>query len=398
MAEYWKELQNRLSSGEYGVVLRDLSEVDERSILPRIQAADAAQSGATLVTYFSGWNTFIFLNQGLLEPFDDYVDAAVIDSWMLNESIDGKHYLAPFLADAAVLFANRRLAEDAGIELPPRYDSWDTFVSDLRKVKDTGIVPVALGAQDGLAQDKWTQAVEMEHLDSRAQLTRVATGQTAIDDSIASGWMERLEQLRVDGLIPEGTDAVTEQQSISAFLEGEHAYIMTFPGSIISAENADDYQIVGYWKGDGQLSAPLASVGSGLQMRVYGDNKEAAGALVEFMHQPEQITLFNELTGELPANRNFDAANLGALQRELFTLQSEGMPGEPGTVWPHDAISGTHLTTIWDAAREILAGEGPSQVRTRLAQRVQEYQDQNPSEIEALTKYADAIADADSDG
>jgi ABC-type glycerol-3-phosphate transport system substrate-binding protein len=398
MQKYWQTLQRQLQDGSEGVRIKDLAFVDERSLLPRLQSQHTAKRGPVLETYFTGWNTYIFLNQGVLEPLDEYVGDGEPENWIGARPVDGKFYVAPFLADSAVLFVNRALARKAGVELGDvtkgeRFESWDEFATALRKVKRSGITPVAMGAADGLAQDKWTQATELEFLQSRAEIPRIATGDTPVSEPVASGWADHLEELRADGLLNDKAAEITEQQSIASFLKGEQAFIMTFPGAILKADNADDFEILGYWKGDSPYNTALAVAGSGLMMTNYGENKEAAGKLIDYMHKPEQLTLFNEVTGELPADKRFNASGLSPLTVKLLGLIKEPPPGSAPATWVHDEVSGTQLVAIWDTARSVLAGKSADEARSDLETRLEKYRSQNKAEVRVMERYADILAE-----
>jgi ABC-type glycerol-3-phosphate transport system substrate-binding protein len=398
MQKYWQTLQRQLQDGSEGVRIKDLSFVDERSLLPRLQSQHTAKRGPVLETYFTGWNTYIFLNQGVLEPLDDYVGEGEPENWIGARPVDGKYYVAPFLADSAVLFVNKSLASKAGVELGDvtkgeRFGSWEQFTAALRKVKRSGATPVAMGAADGLAQDKWTQATELEFLQSRAEIPRIATGETPVSEPVASAWADHLEELRVDGLLNDNAAELTEQQSIATFLKGEQAFIMTFPGAILKADNADDFEILGYWKGDSPYNTALAVAGSGLMMTNYGENKDAAGKLIDYMHEAEQLTLFNDLTGELPADKRFDASGLGGLSAKLLGLIKEPPSGSAPATWVHDEVSGTQLVAIWDTARSVLAGKSADEARSDLEDRLEKYRSQNEAEVRVMERYADILAE-----
>jgi raffinose/stachyose/melibiose transport system substrate-binding protein len=61
-------------------------------------------------------------------------------------SADGKYYGVPWDMGAVGFWYNKALFAKAGINEPPK--TWTEFLSDVKKLKDAGITPIALGEKD----------------------------------------------------------------------------------------------------------------------------------------------------------------------------------------------------------------------------------------------------------
>jgi raffinose/stachyose/melibiose transport system substrate-binding protein len=60
--------------------------------------------------------------------------------------IDGKQYGVPFNLGMVGVWYNKALFKKAGIDAPP--ETWSEFLSDVQKLKDAGITPIAVGEKD----------------------------------------------------------------------------------------------------------------------------------------------------------------------------------------------------------------------------------------------------------
>ncbi len=104
---------------------------------------------------FSTWDFYVgqtpfaemagMVETGNIEPWDPYISADVkadIMPAILDESsLEGKLYGWPFLLDIIVQAWNGRLVEEAGLDPNVAPETWDEFIANAQKVKDSGVVP-----------------------------------------------------------------------------------------------------------------------------------------------------------------------------------------------------------------------------------------------------------------
>jgi len=104
---------------------------------------------------FSTWDFYVgqtpfaemagMVETGTIEPWDPYISADVkadIMPAILDESsLEGKLYGWPFLLDIIVQAWNGRLVEEAGLDPNVAPETWDEFIANAQKVKDSGVVP-----------------------------------------------------------------------------------------------------------------------------------------------------------------------------------------------------------------------------------------------------------------
>jgi ABC-type glycerol-3-phosphate transport system substrate-binding protein len=389
MKRYWGALRDRLADSDVEARLTDLQLVPYANMQARLQTAHAARRGPTIETWYPDWFTYEFISQDALSPVQDYVADGSSDDWLFTNQIDGKYWGAPFYAEQALLVANRKHLAKAGVEVGRRLDSWDAFMAACAKIKRTGETPLMIGVADGFASDKWAQATSMEFMDSVKELGQNLLGELPTSEPVISAWMERFGQLSQDGYVNADVTKATEQQTLERFLGGEGAFAMIAPGAIFG-ESPDDYQIVGYWSGSGKYAAPVAVAGDLALITSYGENREAAGRVIDFMQAPEQLKLFNQVTGELPCNRNFDPGELSELARASWDLLIDPGDGKKAT-WPRNYIPTAGVNVIFDLAPRAFDGESPKALQAEYERRNEQYRERNSAQASQFQKYLDSI-------
>ncbi len=389
MKRYWEALRDRLAESDVDARLTDLAAVNYANMQARLQSNHAAKRGPTLETWFSDWFTWEFIAQDALTPVDDYVADDAPEDWLFTSQIDGKYWGAPFYAEQVLLVANRDHLRKAGVDVGRRFDSWDAFIAACAKVKRTGETPITLGASDGFGSDKWSQAISMEFMDSVKEWGLNLLGELPTSEPVVSAWIDRFYQFQQDAYVNDDVVKITEQQAIERFLKGEGAFAMMYPGVIFN-EDPEKFQIVGYWDGPGKYAAPAAVAGDLVLMSSYGENKEAAGRVIEFMHEPEQLKLFSRITGELPCDRKFDPSELGELASTAWDLINNPGDGKIAT-YPRNYVPTIGVTLPFELGVRPLSGEAPDKVRAEYDKRVEQYRERNRAEVAEFRKYLDSI-------
>jgi ABC-type glycerol-3-phosphate transport system substrate-binding protein len=386
MAKYWQAVKQR--AAEADMTLR-LTEVPNENLIPRMEAAHAAKKGPTLEPIYPTFNGFTYIKQGVLEPFDDYVGDT--SDWILTVPMEGKLYVAPYYAEVAHMVGHVPTLRKAGLGDVSGFASWEEFTDALARLKRAGQTPALMGASDQLGVEKYQLVGHMEFWDERPQLGRFALGELSIDDPFVSGWIERIQELMASGYVNADAADITEQEALDRFLSGGGGFTILYPGTLSAADNPDDFKIVGFWRGPGKLSADAAAGGSGFAMTAYGEGKETAARLMEFLHEPEQIELFVDTTGELPCNSSFDPAGLPRLKRESWEFITD--PDNPPD-WPHNYEPRAHFDLLLAMGQKLVAGETPASVKQQYAEGLERYRDRNPAEVRLLEEFVAGFSES----
>ena len=130
------------------VTLEFMEDESFKQKLPTLLQSDAAPD---LFFSWSGGEFYEQAEQGFLRDISGFVDAG----WRAEASAgglaalshDGRVYGAPEAAQAVVLWYNRDLAAEAGID-PEAIESWDDFLGQVQTVKEAGLTPIIVGGQD----------------------------------------------------------------------------------------------------------------------------------------------------------------------------------------------------------------------------------------------------------
>jgi len=389
MKRYWEQLADRLAASDVDARLTDLQLVPYANMQARLQSAHAARRGAELETWFPDWFTYEFIAQDALTPVEDHVAAGATDDWLFTNPIDGRYWGAPFYAEQALLVANRDHLRSAGVEVGRRLESWAAFMAACERIRRDGQTPLTIGVADGFAADKWAQAISMEFMDSVKQLGENLLGELPTDEPVISAWIERFGELSAKRYVNADVNDITDQQALERFLDGEGAFAIFAPGAIFG-ESPERFQIVGYWGGPGRYAAPVAVAGDLVLMTSFGENQEAAGRVVDFMQEPAQLELFNQVTGELPCNRRFDPGKLGELARASWDLLVEPGDGKVAT-WPRNYIPTIGVANVMELAPRAFDGEDPAQLRADLERRNEQYRERNGAQAAEFRDYLDSI-------
>lgn len=146
-----------------------------KAVLDTIPGADYQQKLQTIIStpnapdIFYNWgggSIQPFVKADLLLPLDDFIrkDPHLKDQFLpsvFNSAVvDGKAYGIPMRGTQPVLlFNNKKVLKDAGVE-PPK--TWDELLDAVKKLKASGVTPIALGGGD-----QWPTLMWFEYLYDR---------------------------------------------------------------------------------------------------------------------------------------------------------------------------------------------------------------------------------------
>jgi len=107
-----------------------------------------------------------FVKAGLLMPLDDFIKddpklkSAFLPSVFNAAAVDGKAYGIPMRGTQPVLlFSNDKVLKNAGTQAPK---TWDELLDSVKKLKKSGVTPIALGGGD-----QWPTLMWFEYLYDR---------------------------------------------------------------------------------------------------------------------------------------------------------------------------------------------------------------------------------------
>lgn len=229
---------------------------------------------------------------GALVPLDGEVDLSSWDDNVVASAKgkeDGKVYSVPLARQATVLFYNKKLLSDNGIQAPT---TWDEFIAANDTLLAAGVTPLAVGAKDD-----WTLPIVHEVLGG------ARFGGAAFQEAVLSGekdftdpdWVASVEVLKsLEKYMPKNVTGVAVTDAMTLFTSGKAAM---YPGG--------SYDLATLQKGNPDLEIgilqvpPPTGAPSGAEATTAGwadgnfavnaksPDKEAALELVKWMATPE---------------------------------------------------------------------------------------------------------------
>lgn len=190
----------------------------------------------------------------------------LMDSTKESTVMEGKNYFMPFEANASAAFYNAEVFEKAGItEMPETYTE---FMSVLKKLEDSGVIPIAFGAQEAWTITNDYRADMLQQVlgenpdwmkDMEARKTKFADDKIFLDtlekfkerhkygnkEQFGTDWNKATEMVATG----EAAMVINGAWSISAIQEkNPDVEIGCFP--VPATENKEDTKLT-TWSGDG---------------------------------------------------------------------------------------------------------------------------------------------------
>lgn len=321
----------------------------------QLRAASIAGNGPDVTTQFAGGGLLGF--SPFLEPLDSFFTAEEMSELVGWETVredfkpDGKLMGVPYGAGSYfAIYYNKELMTKAGIDManfaPP--ETWEDFLALAQKVKDGGVLPVAIGEQEGYT-GAWTMATFVGGLLGPEGFFKMRSRELPIN---APEWIkgyEAYKKLFDMGLT--NPDAGTKQggEGQLMFTQGQAA--MWIQGGWA---NLDINNVLGEKAGLFPIPTLADSVYPGgvaggpniaLGVMNYSKHKEESVKFLKFMLRPEVLDMYVELSQVEPSNHL--KANTALIKNPLLQAQAEFLKARGKTIYPFDNIMPQEINTLF---------------------------------------------------
>ncbi|HYO30266.1 MAG TPA: extracellular solute-binding protein [Thermomicrobiales bacterium] len=236
------------------------------------------------------------VDAGVIEPWDAYLPEGTLESILpaIREegSYDGKFYVWPFLLDVIVQGWNGDLVERAGLDPEKAPATWDEFIANAQKVKDSGVAPF------GLTFDfhAWRSLVPITHSIS----TDVYDPETGIFQWNSAPAVEALEIMK--RMMPLANPDVLNEGTTDAGVNGtpdEQAFASQQAAYYVKYQNAH-LRFAGTWPDPARLrlgALPKTEGGAGGTvfwttggvLMQYGQDKEQAARYLDTLSHDQRV-------------------------------------------------------------------------------------------------------------
>ncbi len=186
----------------------------------KIKTAIAGGEAPDIFYSWGGGFSKAFVDSGKVLCLDDYLDdetkGKLIEGTTNNFIYDGKLYGLPTRVNIGLLYCNKKMFDEAGLEIPKTYDDMMHAISVF---KEKGITPMCVGAKD-----TWTAAMYLNALTMREAGTdyvnKVINGEATIDTPEIKRSVELYQDMINAGAFADGAVAISKDESQAVFLSG----------------------------------------------------------------------------------------------------------------------------------------------------------------------------------
>lgn len=343
----------------YNSIAEKFSENNEYGVEVKIDFYENEQYKTKLTTLMASNavpDVFFTWELSYLQPFVEGGKVADITSYLEEDqewknsfaegtldllAYDGKNYGIPTQKSLCVMFYNKQIFQDNGVEVPKTYDE---FLNVCQTLKDNGVTPMALCGTDAWIPAQFVQQIAGGMAGD--QLFRdICDGEEKWNNEIHVKAAEEVKKMADNGYFQNGYIGMGPEESTDLFTSGKTA--MYFMGAWDAdkiaksdvGEQAGAFAVPAY---DSQYeNISVGSIDTNFAVAETCKNKDAAVAFLKYWTSQETEDMLLYENGRIPAgNYEIDETKLSSLMNDILTISN----------------SQQGLTPWWD--RQFGAGEG----------------------------------------
>ena len=315
---------------ETGVVVLDNSADSNEEWKTKVLTDFMTGSEPDVLFYFTNADADPFVNAGkvvsieeIREVYPDY--ATNMKESMMAEASDGLHYAVPSTGFWETMFANKKVLDACGIDVPGPDYTWEQFLADCETIKNAGYIPIACSLYE--IPHYWFEFVVMNNgtPENHLEVPTLDEEGNLVDDEVSRKWIAALEDMKYlyeAGYFPQNTLTATDAETVAMFGNGEAAFMIDGSWKVgyftrNYPEQMDDF-VVSFVPGKAERQANDAiggiSMGYFITRKAW-ENPEKREAAVEFVfHMTSEEILSMFVTTEVTALVN------GAVPTGLNTI------------------------------------------------------------------------------
>ncbi len=265
----------------------------------------------------------------------------------------GNLYGVPAGLSLTGIFYNKKLADQAGVDLPP--STLEEFEAAVQQSKDAGITPISIGALDSGGAHMWASLLNstMPIEEYRAWANGEPGGSITTDGALEATQM--LADWAEAGYFNDSANGTDQEASTASFVEGSSMFLMNgnWAAAQVAADLGDD---AGFFLLPGtEPDAPAVGSGFSVSYSVSSqtDHPEAAAAFLDFLASPEAAAI-ESAGGFLPPNIEA-APDEGGVLSDLSSEFTRVTDAEGLNVFPDFAAPSVYDAMVSDV-QSVIAG------------------------------------------
>lgn len=264
-------------------------------------------------------------------------------------TIDGKVYGAPEVMHSDGLLYNKKLFDKLGLSVP---QTWDEFIALCEKLKQTGIIPIAMDSEWSTPQFFWGSIMSNNGADGE-WTRKLENGEVRISDPIFVDAIQKHKEIIDRGFVPVNWTSMKHEQSKDLLGKGQAAMMVTGTWDIPSVMERDlDGDIEFMMVPGEERTVPNINVGTYRVVNAKTEHPEEAKKFVAFMNSKStQRKLAN---GALAVPSVASAEINNPVVAKIAALVTR----EDATLyWPHTVSTESLQVKIQEGVNKYLAGQ-----------------------------------------
>lgn len=287
-----------------GNTVLDTSVTSDETFKTRVIMDYQAGAEPDVLFYFSGEDASVLVQNNKVVSLDEirevYPDYAsnMKESLMQESPVDGKIYCIPVNGYWEGLFVNKKVCEQAGVQVPDENTDWDTFMEMCEKIKQAGFIPIAASLAN--VPHYWFEFCIYNYQDPETH----ATVPKRLYDRHGLAWTNGLNDIKMmydRGFFPESTLSASDDETMRDFIGGRAAFLLDGSWRVASIENSagniDDFCVTFVpGKNNRKTTDIIGGLSSGyyISRKAWEDpeKREAAVDFVRYMTTDEMVSKF----------------------------------------------------------------------------------------------------------
>ncbi|MEX0852866.1 MAG: extracellular solute-binding protein [Bauldia sp.] len=269
--------------------------------------------------------------------------------------VDGKQWFLSMQLSMIGGIVNMRTWEKLGVS---QAKTWSEFLDMCQKIKDQGVVPIALGNGTGFVPQLISFALVASNVFGRnpAFAEEMLEGKRTFSDSPWKEALEKYAELNKRGFFNENAQGTSNQEQIDMVATGKAAMMIMvsnqIPGVRKAAGHDDFWQMPIPGTDNPDETRISASPSSGFGVNAAAKDKETALAFLDFMASPEGVSRWANSSGlatVLPGS----TGKFDYIYKDMYPLLRDGksVPHQDNK-WPNTRVQQTHTAGV----QELLNG------------------------------------------
>lgn len=323
-----------------------------------------AVAGGEIPDIFFTWGggfSDAFVKSGKVLCLDDYTLDETKEKMIPGTTdfftYDGRIYGYPLRANVGVLYCNKAMFEQTGLEIPGTFDE---LIEVCKAFNEQGIVPFAIGAKNPSDVAWWTDQLA-ERTAGADYVNEVLSGNATFDTSEMEQSAELFKQLTDAGAFDSGAAAMSRDEAYTVFTSGINP--MYFCGSwycsnVMQSEIANDVVVTTF---------PTVTDGKGTATEFLGGADQTFMINSEVENPEKVVEVYTYLCERFSENVLMGGAGLPAWKTDADVSQIENKllvdvynlykDSTAVNLWWDNSLLAEPATNHMDAASKLFLGE-----------------------------------------